>query len=440
MAVYRIPPVAQFQQPRLRADVRSVDAPIPLPPGQLPRIEWLRRRHDYESEQQQPRRLLDVSVTQSVDSPIPKPPGQLLQVEWLRRRHDAEAEQAAVHLVDTSFSASVDSPIPQPLPTVEWLRRRADYESEQQPRRLIDTSVSQSVDSPIPSIVPLELPVRARWPYPAPHGLPVDILAPAVVADSPTGAPFVQWVGRPPAWEAWLQADRLPIDYTQSVDSPPGFATQRPASRQTFTGQQSRLLPVDILAPVVTPDNPTGVQAQQVPYLRAPSPAYWQNRVRVDTTVSQSVDAPPGFFVQQPALRPTSLTQWHQQTPGLISSPDSPAAPVQQAAAYLRGAAALQAYQKTPSVLFLVTVESPPTAGPFQPAIYRRPVPPTPYRLPSTSVMVAEPVAPVDPAPYLATAMERFGDEAMERFMATALERFVDDVWEAFDSNGTEQP
>lgn len=258
MAVFRLPPVAQFQQPRVYPDTRSIDAPNPQPPDGLPEYYWVRRRHCYEAEQQ--------------------------------------------------------------------------------PRRLLDISITQSVDAPIPNAVPIKLPARSRWPYPSARGLPVDVLAPAVVADSPTGAPSTQWVSRPQTWEQWLQAERLPVDYMASVDSP------------------------------------------------------------------------PGFLVQRPPVRSTSLAQWHQATPGLISGPDNPPPPVQQVAAYMRTAAAVQAYRKAPSVLFLVTVETPPLAGPFQQAPYRRPVPPTPRRVPSTAVLVIEPPPP-DPTlvPPLSTSFATDG-------------------------------
>jgi hypothetical protein len=314
MAVYRIPPVAQFQQPRAYADQRSVDVPIPQTPEPLQQLLWLRRRHDYEAEQQS-RHLLAVDITATT--------------------------------------------VPPPLPTIEWLRRRFDYESEQQPRRLTDTSVSQSVDAPIPNSVPLELTIRTRWFYRQPGLLPVDILAPAVTPDNPTGAPYTQWEPRPPAWEQWLQARDVDTSYTQSVDSPPGHPGQQATVKQTFTTQQARLLSADLLAPIVTPDNPTGAPSFQ-----------WVGR-------------------------PPAWEQWLQARPLPAIVTDGTVAPnALQGAAYARAAAATQAYRKVPSTLFLVTIESPPTQGPFQPAIYRRPIPPTPYRLPSTSVLVAPPVVP----------------------------------------------
>jgi hypothetical protein len=369
----------------------AVIAAADVPPNPL--LEQLveaARRFDYESDQQTDR-LVDTSYTQSVDAPLPEPPGQLPQIEWLRRRHDYEVEQQARHLLDISVTQSVDAPIPQPLVTVEWLRRRPDFEAEQQPRKLTDTSVTASVDSPT-AIPPVAPPVRPRWNYTTRPGLPVDILAPAVVADNPTGAPYAQWVGRAPAWEQWSQAEKLHPDVMASVDAPiPNAFPPQLELRYRWNYPVAHGLPVDVLAPVVTPDNPTGAPfTQWIP--RPPAWEPWTQARKLDVSVTQSVDAPPGFFVQQPARRDQTLTQWHQAAPGLISAPADLLPPQLQAAAYLRTAAATQAYQKQQSVLFLITVESPPTQGPFQPAIYRRPVPPTPYRIPSTVVLVAPPV------------------------------------------------
>lgn len=313
MAVYRLPPVAQFQQPRVNTDQRSVDSPIPRPPDGLPEFFWL--------------------------------------------------------------------------------RRRPDYEADQQPRRLLDSSVTASVDSPIPNSVPVELTLRSRWPYPTVRGLPVDILAPAVVADNPTGAPY-QIAGlyvRPVNAAYWQNRVEVDTSISQSVDSPPvRLAGQWTPTAKFVQGHQAVPLPVDITNLVTTPDNPTGAPFTfWIP--RPPAWEQWLQARKIDTTATQSVDSPTGFLIQPPARRDLSLIPWHQAAPGVLSGPDQPPPPVLQAAAYMRAAADRQAFQKKYSAIPLVVVESPPTQGPFQPAIYRRPVPPTPYRLPTVGVLVTPP-------------------------------------------------
>lgn len=444
MAVYRLPPVAQFQQPRDYADSRSVDAPIPATNAPLQQIVWLRRRHDYEVELQQPRRLLDTSITQSTDAPIPTTNEPLQQIVWLRRRHDYEAEEQSRHLVDTGVAASVDAPIPQPLSTVEWLRRRADYEAEQQSRHLVDTSTSASVDAPNPQPLPVVVWLRRRPDHeadqqprrlldvtitgsvdspvgvlaaqlyerlfgPPPQqarGLPVDILAPAVVPDNPTGTVAQSpSTARPVSWVPYAERPTLDVSYTASVDQPPTLAAPAPqAPRSRWQGQQLPPLAIDLLAPVA---GPLGAVQQVAGYQRPTAWQQWLQLEHLDTSTTASVDSPPGFFHQPPPNPTGSGSQWRQTAARYLSVPDSPQAQPQPEV-YARQVAAFQAWQKSPPVAHLLpVVEAPPLQGPWQTAPYRRPTPVPPVLRPSIGALVAPPIlpAPVLTPPLTTTAV-----------------------------------
>lgn len=321
MAVFRQPPVAQFQQPRAYADVRTVDSPIPRPPGQIPLVEWLRRRHDYECELQQPRRLLDVSVTQSVDSPIPRPAGQVPQVEWLRRRADYEAHQP-LRLLDVSFVQSVDSPPIPALPTVEWLRRRSDFEADQQPRRLLDLSVTQSVDSPPIALTGQWTPTAKRVAGQQLVPLPVDITSPPPAAY--IGPPIQQLMAAPRyQWEAWAQGEKLDTSYTMSVDSPPlPLAGQWMPTAKRVAGQQAVPLPVEITSPAVVYLSPP-----VVPLI--PTPRYpwepWLQAKKIDTSYSMSVDSPPGI-VRRQLFPQARIPTWVPRQRPIVLIPEPPPA------------------------------------------------------------------------------------------------------------------
>ena len=381
--VYRLPPVAQWYQPHAVLDGRSVDSPDPQP---LPKVVHLRRRHDFETEQQ-PRHLLDVSVI-----------------------------------------TTVDAPVPLPTPPVVNLRDRHEYETLQQPRRLLDVAVTQSVDSP-PGLVLVQLAERAGAVVGRQaRGLPVDVLAPVVVADNPTGNIVQALVFRPYEWQPWLQLRSLPVDITapvvtpdnptgnvtqaivfrsypreswqqaraldvsvtQGVDSPPGFGRQQPFTPPAGRGAQwDQAVPgnFDIAATV-----PFTVQAFTQP--PRPDRAPWLQARPLDVSVTQSVDSPPGYFRHPVApTRPGSGAQWRQAAPGQITAPDAPN-PTFNPWVYARQAAETQAWQKTKPVLHLVTVESPPLSGPYPTAPYRRPRYTPPVPMPAAAGIFAPAVAP----------------------------------------------
>jgi hypothetical protein len=201
---------------------------------------------------------------------------------------------------------------------------------------------------------------------------------------------------------AWLQGRHVDTSVTQSVDSPipnsvPVEPTFRPAWRYPA---QLEPLPVDITSPPPVSSVPPNVTPVPSLYLRPVSFIPYYDRPTLDTSVTQSVDSPPGFTIQEPREGAQSLIPWLQRGPGLISSPDNPNAPTFQV--YARQVAEWQAYQKFPSAVFTASVDSPPLHGLYPMAPYRRPVPPTPYRLPPTGVLVAPPILP---APILGSIL-----------------------------------
>ena len=359
MAVFRLPPVAQFQQPRVYADRRTVDAPLPATNEPLQQVVWLRRRHDYEVDQQQPRRLLHVSITASVDPPLPA--------------------------------------TNEPLQQLCWLRRRYDYEAEQQSRRLVDLGVSASVDAPPLALRGQWTPTSRSTPGAQARGLPPDVLAPFVPPDAPTGA-VVQPPStvRPVSWVPYTARPTLDVSYTQSVDQPPTLAVQAPQEpRARWQGQQAPPLAIDLLAPTT---GPLGVAQQTVGYLRVTSWQQWLQAEHVDTGVTQSVDAPPALIRLEPPPPATSGIQYRQPTARYMAQPDAPAgqAPLE---VYARQVAATQAWQKSPPIAHLLpVVEAPPLTGPWQPAAYRRPVPVPPVVRQLVGALLA-PAPTADPNP-----------------------------------------